>query len=165
MKTIFSDEPIQSLPNKSIFLAGPTSRTNDFDLSWRKEALQYFEDFNFDGTVCIPEFKEKRSFEISDWDTQVNWEWTLLDNADCIMFWIPRNMETLPGLTTNLEFGTYLEKCPEKVILGYPDTACHMTWLLKRYNLKAPGNKISNTLRNTVIAAVKCCEVNNSRKL
>lgn len=141
MKLLFSDQPIEVADSDTvIFLAGPTSRTNKYNESWRKEAVEILDKLGFDGVVCIPEFSTARNFEPTDWDRQTDWEWALLDRADCIVFWVPRDDIKLPGLTTNLEFGTYLEREPEKIALGYPPEATHMQWMRKRYALKNGGN-------------------------
>lgn len=160
MKTLFSDEPILELPKKSVFLAGPTSRDNNFNTSWRKEALAMFEKAGFNGTVCIPEFSNMRTFTEEDWDKQVKWEWTLLDNADCILFWVPRDMNGMPGLTTNLEFGTYLAERPDNVILAYPTWASHTEWMTIRYRMKT-GREPFLDLEDAVHAAITMCNRRN----
>lgn len=153
MNLIFSDQPVK-VSEKMIFLAGPTSRTNDFDKSWRKEMAALFEQAGFDGTICIPEFSEKRPFTDADWQNQVNWEWTLLDNAACILFWIPRHLPDMPGFTTNLEFGTWLHRSPQKVVLAYPPDAEKMEWLKIRYEYMT-GKQPVYTMEDAVSEAIK----------
>lgn len=153
MRIIFSDQPAEFVPGeKMIFLAGPTSRTNNYNMSWRKEAVEMFEALGYDGTICVPEFSTPRAFTDADWDRQTDWEWKLLDNATVIMFWVPRNDTTMPGLTTNLEFGTYIERCPERVVLGYPYEATHMQWMEKKFRLRN-GGLIEHSLFRSVVGA------------
>lgn len=95
-------------PRPYIFYAGPTPRFQ-VTPSWRPGAIELANEIHpdFGGTLVVPEcdnFVE----EDWDWDAQIDWEWSWLDVADVIMFWIPRDMETLPGLTTNVEFGLYI---------------------------------------------------------
>ena len=82
------------------------------------------------------------------------WEWDRLETSDLILFWVPRDLEILPGFTTNVEFGRYITLCPEKIILGCPDNAVKMDYiklLYKRFSFK----NIENTLENTIKEALK----------
>ncbi len=106
-----------------LFLAGPTHRVNTL-VSWRVEALELLESFGFDGLAVVPEFakldpEEKRTTI----DTQDIWDWEAkwLGHATVILFWVPREMHTLPGLTTNIEFGAWQRS--GKVVFGAPSHA------------------------------------------
>jgi hypothetical protein len=107
----------------------------------------------FFGNVFIP---ENADFSFQDWegdfpyDAQVEWELEMLERADCLMFWIPRNMETLPGLTTNDEFGAY--KNSGKVILGTPPDAVSVKY--QRWYAKKLGIPTFNTLSDTCHGAM-----------
>jgi len=46
------------------------------------------------------------------------------------LFWIPRNLESMPAFTSNIEFGEFLHS--GKIILGYPETAHKMRYLKER---------------------------------
>jgi len=98
---------------KSIFLAGPTYRISDTTPwtppSWRKEAMERLQKLGFDGDVFVPEWRD--NIKPADWtySRQVNWEDDNMIKANVILFWIPRKMEDLPGLTTNVEFGMWLK--------------------------------------------------------
>lgn len=150
----FSDEDVQ--PNSSsIFLAGPTLRNSSFKHSWRKDAIKFLEEAEFDGIVFIPEYSENKKFIESEQSIidETHWEWEALKYAGVIMFWVPRNLDTLPGFTTNIEFGRYMEMKPESIVLGYPKEAVKMTYLDLLYREKT--NRIStNTLAGTVVKAV-----------
>lgn len=94
MKVVYSDDPApEGVVSESIFLAGPTPRDMETP-SWRPEALEILEGFNFSGAVFVPERKSRiRDF---DYDLQVEWEWDCLHAADIIVFWVPREIEKMP---------------------------------------------------------------------
>src|ERR1035437_1417850 len=118
----YGEQPPQAF-RKSIFLAGPTPRSKETP-SWRPEALKLLEANSYDGVVFIPESRDGK--RLGDYNTMVEWEETYLNMADCIPFWIPRNMKDMPALTTNDEWGVW--KNSGKVILGTPDEAMHVRY-------------------------------------
>lgn len=118
MNIIYTQEPAQ-IEGKSIFLAGPTPRSNIVK-SWRPKAIELFSDLGFAGTIFIPELRSGPSSEF-EYDKQIDWEHEALEKADVILFWIPRNLVNMPGFTTNIEFGYWLAKNPKKLIVGSPD--------------------------------------------
>lgn len=115
------------VPN-SIFFAGPTPRLKEVQ-SWRPEALAILEELGFDGFVFVP--------ETGDWDwcknyeEQVHWEWQALSRAACTLFWVPRDLETMPAFTTNVELGFMAALRPGKIVLGAPQDAPKMRYLRK----------------------------------
>lgn len=119
----YSDEKI-ILGNKSLFLAGPTPRSNKIK-SWRNEAIKILAENNYDGIVYIPEFKN--GFVKSDYMDQVCWEKEALNNANLITFWIPRKIPKMPAFTTNIEFGYWIKS--GKVLYGRPENAEKMKYL------------------------------------
>lgn len=44
-----------------------------------------------------------------DGNAQNEWEHLAIESCDVLMFWVPRDLETLPGFTTNVEFGYWLD--------------------------------------------------------
>lgn len=135
----YSNEEVKQ-GEKSIFLAGPTPRNNKV-VSWRKQAIKYLEELNYDGIVYIPEY--------STWETrgnyedQVMWERNALTSAKVILFWIPREIPDMIGLTTNVEFGYWLHS--NKVIYGRPDNAekiKYLDWLYELDYNKKPINDL-----------------------
>ena len=130
MKVIYALDPIP----KSIFLAGPTPRDEETP-SPRPEALRILRDeLNFDGTVLVPE-KEGGGLH-RDKNRQVHWEWEGLNHVTVIAFWVPRHLATLPGFTTNIEWGMFANS--GKLILGYPEDAPKMLYLnslAQRFNV------------------------------
>lgn len=136
--------------NPSIFLAGPTCRHGEHDCSsWRPEALNAINHTGFEGNVFIPEDRGG-GFDEGNYDTQVEWEWSHLDNATVVMFWVPRNLETLPGFTTNVEFGMYVAS--GKITFGAPPDAEKITYLKRlcqRHSIP-----VYSTLRSLCMASV-----------
>ncbi|WZD42982.1 nucleoside 2-deoxyribosyltransferase domain-containing protein (plasmid) [Streptomyces sp. A144] len=52
------------------------------------------------------------------YENQVDWETDACAGATAILFWIPRDMRTMPGMTTNVEFG--LDVGTGRAVLGLP---------------------------------------------
>lgn len=145
MKIIYARQPLR----KSIFLAGPTPRKDTKIPTWRPEAVRLLEIHLFDGDVFVPEDAEWENSKF-DWDSQVDWEWEALNQATCILFWVPRDIEDMPAFTTNIEFGLTVHS--SKVVLGYPKDAPKMSYmhaLAKRYDIP-----VFHNLDQTVYAAM-----------
>jgi calcineurin-like phosphoesterase family protein len=120
---VYAEEDIPTLGDK-VFLAGPTPRSLDTE-SWRPEMIKLLREAGYEGHILIP---EKRNLEEGyDYDTQVAWESDALDASDLIVFWVPRNLETMPGFTTNIEFGEWMKS--GKIVLGYPHNADKMRYM------------------------------------
>ncbi len=151
MKPLYSDqEPIFGPP--SIFLAGPTPRTDQV-VSWRIQALQILRRIDFTGAVLIPERRDwVSSFDYID---QVEWEFACLEGATVIAFWVPRDLVSLPGLTTNVEFGRYVSS--GKCVYGRPDSAPknrYLDWLYRKLTSESPYKTLDDTLGAAVARAL-----------
>lgn len=148
MKVNYSDEKIL-LNNPSIFLAGPTPRKIGVK-SWRPEAIKILNNLGFNGTVYIPEHATKPKYDYLD---QVEWEKAGLENADIIVFWVPRELKDMPAFTTNTEFGYYLASKTDQVVYGRPKDAPknrYLDWLYKTKTGKTPFNTLEETLTTAV---------------
>jgi len=148
LKVVYAKEELPTEVVKSIFLAGPSSRNLETE-SWRPEALELLDKLGYDGHVFVP---EPRNGKFSgDYVDQVEWETSALNQADCIVFWVPRDMRTLPGLTTNIEFGLWANT--GKCVLGTPPGAENVRYL----QWMAAKNKIPNysTLEATLQEAIE----------
>ncbi len=157
MDIYYAKEPLPKKVWRSIFLAGPTPRTKEDELpeeTWRTKAITLLgvaKGFAFDGIVFSPEpasGKFRGSYE-----DQVAWEQAALEMADVILFWVPRDMDTLPALTTNVEFGQWVES--GKVVFGGPpDDVAHRNRYLRKLaeKYKVPS---CTTLEDTVAEALK----------
>lgn len=118
-------EPFPSEVTKTIFLAGPTPR-GKAEHSWRPELVELLEREGFDGHIFVPEPRDDGQWAEEYYD-QIEWEEEALHRADCILFWVPRDLSgdtygvPMPGLTTNDEWGFW--KDSGKVVWGAPGWA------------------------------------------
>jgi 8-oxo-dGTP pyrophosphatase MutT (NUDIX family) len=160
MQVVYAGEEMPEKIVKSIFLAGPTPRDLNVP-SWRPYALELLEKFRYDGIVFIP---EPRSGEFtSNYDDQVNWEERFLNVADCIVFWVPRDLEAdpdnfprakMPAFTTNVEFGAWADS--GKIVFGAPPDAPKNSYLkhyAEQYNVP-----VTETLPGTLWDAISMLE-------
>ena len=125
-------ESAKSRDNFSVFLAGPTPRSATVK-SWRPDMIKELRDAGFKGEIVIPEYKneyERKKPKSFVYDKRISWEVHWLKKSNAILFWVPRNMSTMPALTTNIEFGEFMHS--EKVILGYPENAEHVQYMTVR---------------------------------
>ena len=132
----------------SIFLAGPTPRS-DAVSSWRPDAMKSLREFGFRGDVFYPE-------PIDGWDwpeysNQCNWELKCLSCATVILFWVPRDLVTMPAFTTNVEFGYWVKT--GKCVLGHPEGAKKVRYLDFLYN-RHYSSEVCESLSQTVQVAV-----------
>ncbi|MDO8408064.1 MAG: nucleoside 2-deoxyribosyltransferase domain-containing protein [bacterium] len=133
--------------SKALMLVGPTPRSPEV-LSWRPEAIEILEHIGYDGVVFVPE-REDATWRHS-YDDQVETEERMLHMADCIVCWIPRDMATMPALTTNDEYGTW--KGSGKVVLGTPPGAASVRY--QQYYARKLSIPVHGTLEDTLQAAV-----------
>ncbi|MCX4666464.1 NUDIX hydrolase [Streptomyces sp. NBC_01381] len=112
----------------SVFLAGPTPRTAEV-ASWRPEAIaELTAQWQHPGllVVFVPEARTGTALPVVAAQSAA-WERTVMDQSDEILFWVPRTMNGLPGLSTNVEFGRY--ESSGRCVLGYPPEAAHIAYL------------------------------------
>lgn len=149
IKVIYSDLDAKELAYsaRSIFLAGPTPRSPDVK-SWRPEAIECFEELGYFGNIIVP---EPQNGVWKHRDAQIDWEQYYLNRCDVVMFWVPRNMLTMPALTTNIEFGMYLDS--GKLVFGAPPEAEHVWYM--QYCCKQRKISTGDSLHKT-------CELANS---
>jgi hypothetical protein len=152
MKVIYSNQPMEIVQRPALFLAGPTPRLKHPVPSWRPEALTLLKDFP--GTVCVPEYTDFKPLRL--YQEQVEWEWAALHACDVIVFWVPRELVTMPAFTTNVEFGFYIGK--KQTVYGRPPEAPKTEYLDWLYG-KVTGKKPHSTLADTLSAAVELCRV------
>ncbi len=152
MRVNFSNEP----PHKDryfIFLAGPTPRRGDVP-SWRPDALNVLEGFGFQGTVYVPEHDTKLMPNY-DYLEQVEWEYTCLEQAGVICFWVPRKSPDMPAFTTNVEFGRYVGS--GRAYYGRPEWAEKNGYLDWLYG-KVTGRKPHTTMKGLFSQAISRLE-------
>jgi len=126
MHVLYARQDPGEAPEPSLFLAGPTPRSRDV-ASWRPEALRLLGKMAFAGTVFVPEEPGEGGLLPNYAEEQTRWEWACLERATRIVFWVPRDLRTLPGFTTNVEFGLYCRS--GKALLGFPRGAPKMRYL------------------------------------
>lgn len=135
MQLVFADDDLPTQVYKTIFLAGPNPRYKEGDVveeTWRHRALKYLEDYGYDGHVFIP--LPKGCFTIgaavtnpvTDYNHQVDWEDKAMARADVLLFYVDRR-NGLQGLTTNIEFGRYLDS--GRMVYGRPNDAENTRYL------------------------------------
>lgn len=118
LRIVWAREPIPA-PGPSVFLAGPTPRLGNDVESWRPAALAELAAQWTGSTPLIVFSPEPRGgWRAEHYDDQVEWETDARAAATAIMFWIPRDLKTLPGFTTNVEFG--LDVTTGRAVLGCP---------------------------------------------
>lgn len=148
MTPVYAYEVLPTKMKSSIFLAGPTPRSKDVP-SWRPEALKVLEDLGYDGHVFLPEPRD--GVWSKEYDNQIDWEEAALNQSDCILFWVPRDLKTMPGFTTNDEWGFW--KYSGKVVFGAPDTAEKVRY--QEHYAKKYGVPMGSTLKDTLKLAMK----------
>lgn len=152
MQVIYYKEEMPDKITSSIFLAGPSLRpeNKDNNESWRKAAIQILEDKGYNGIVFCPENRDGDFDDDHDYEATVKWEETCLHVADCILFWIPRDLEKLPGFTTNDEWGFW--KSTGKVVLGAPSDAAkvkYQKYYANEFNVPF-ATQLAETIQNAI---------------
>lgn len=150
MNIIYAHENPSIISHDSIFLAGPSPRGNN-EYDWRPEALEILKNENFSGDVYVPLPRDNKFKGDFDYDSQIEWELKYLEASKVIIFWIPRDIQNLPGFTTNVEFGMFLKS--GKIVLGYPSDAPKMRYL--KYVAEKNNVLVSNSLKETVKFGLK----------
>lgn len=116
IQVVWAREEIPEGP--SVFLAGPTPRAGDGVPSWRPAAIEAIE-ANWNGgplTVLTPE--SRGGIRAAHYDDQFVWETAARAAATVVLFWIPRDLATMPSFTTNVEFGH--DVTTGRAVLGCP---------------------------------------------
>ena len=148
--------------SKSVFLAGPSPRDEE-TRSWRPDMIKALEQAGYDGVVFSPEPRDCQ-FEAHDktywirhrWSEdmyidQVQWEKIHLDMADRIIFWVPREMSKMPAMTTNVEFGRYVQS--GRAIYGRPHSApkcTYLDWMYENQTKNAPLDFLEDVAKKVV---------------
>lgn len=153
MQIVYAHQSFPESWTSAIFLAGPTPRSTDV-ASWRPAAIEALERAGYDGVVMVPEVEDGVWKSGPDaYDAQVEWERRGLDLADVILFWIPRELPHMMGLTTNVEFGLYLKS--DKVVLGAPPEAVSIKYLERIMRRDIGESHRYETIEDTVQGALQ----------
>jgi 8-oxo-dGTP pyrophosphatase MutT (NUDIX family) len=159
MEVVYTGEEMPEKVSKSLFLAGPSLRPGQEKnmTSWRQDALKILEDKGFDGVVFSPEPRDMKFDKNFNYDNQIAWEEKYLNVADCIVFWIPRDISVddngnikLGAFTTNIEWGTWANS--GKVVYGAPKDADKNNYIdhyAKEFNI-SKGDNLTQVLDNAI---------------
>lgn len=145
---VYANEKPPDAWDASLFIAGPMPRNTDVR-SWRPAALRAVEAaWNGPGelVVFIPEPRDGVPLRYDHHAWEDGW----LAVADVILFWVPRDMHHLPGLTTNVEFGRW--ETSGRAVLGAPPNAQHVGYL--RECAARNGIPTADTLDDAASAAM-----------
>lgn len=158
MQIIYAKEALPLTAPKqglSVFLAGPTPRSDTVLPSWRPEMISLLRSVPEVGLILVPE--DRDGHFRGDYDNQVDWEEAAIEYCDILLFWVPRNIEGgMPGFTTNVEFGWWLDKKP-KLVLGYPPEAQKCRYLEYKFKKHLPGRSIAHTMQDAVLQVGEFC--------
>lgn len=133
----------------SVFLAGPLPRSGNA-ASWHPEAVAHLRgQWRGDGLLVVFSPEPREGLE-SDYDGQIAWEERCLHLADVILFWVPRDLATMPAFTTNIEWGVWHDS--GKAVLGAPEDAPGNAYLFRQ--AEARGVPSARTLGATVADAL-----------
>lgn len=147
MQVVYARTPFPDSFTRALFLAGPTPRSAEV-ASWRPQALELLAARGYDGAVFVPEDADGQArFDYTD---QIEWESEGLALADVIVFWIPRDLDTLPGFTTNVEWGIWMRS--GKCVLGAPSDAPKLRYL--QHHAAALGVPQASSLEATIDEAL-----------
>jgi hypothetical protein len=144
---VWAREPIPEGP--SVFLAGPTPRLGGPVPSWRPAAVEAIEAAWGGGPLTVLTPESRGGVRAEHYDDQVGWESEARAAATVVLFWIPRDMVSMPGMTTNVEFG--LDVGTGRVVLGCPPDCPNPErnrYLI--YQARRHGAPVCETLDETV---------------
>lgn len=150
MVAVFAGEEPPEWWDAAVFLAGPTPRSPDV-ASWRPEALAELERrWAGPGRLVVFAPERPEGGMPHGWRHQVEWEDACLHLSDAVVFWVPRDLATLPGFTTNVEWGRW--ESSGRVVLGAPADAPGMRYLA--HYARTHGVPTADTLDGTLDAAL-----------
>ncbi|MDP3697496.1 MAG: nucleoside 2-deoxyribosyltransferase domain-containing protein [Candidatus Taylorbacteria bacterium] len=101
MQIVYNLEKPPESFSKSIFLAGPTPRSTEVR-SWRPQALELLEIKKYDGVVYVPEERPSAKNTVIPENGYPEWEHSVMDKSDLILFWAERDMTLSPEFVAKL---------------------------------------------------------------
>lgn len=152
MKVIYTHGEVEDNKN-SVFLAGPTPRSDDVK-SWRPKAIELLKLNGYDGIIYSPEHPDGQE-AWKNLPYPAEWEHRAIHACGILLFWIPRNMENMPALTTNVEFGHFIPK--KFVIYGRPTNTPHVAyldWMYRKYYNRPIHETLEDTIKDLMVTRV-----------
>ncbi|MEU3680441.1 nucleoside 2-deoxyribosyltransferase domain-containing protein [Streptomyces sp. NPDC030592] len=135
----------------AVYLCGPTP-TDPEEPSWRPSAVAALR-AAWDGAgrlaVFLPEPTADGSYP--PYADQIAWEEEAMRRSDVVLFWIPREMNRLPGLVSNIKWGVWYDS--GRAVLGAPPEAERMAYLL--HFAEAFEVPVERTLQEAAGAALR----------
>lgn len=148
MKVVYATQDPPETIRKSVFLIGPSPR-GDVGESWRPAMIEALQAAGYDGVIYVPEPED--GIWPETYLEQISWEQKYLAQCDLILAWVPRDLQTMPAFTTNVEFGDYLDS--GKLIYGRPKGAPKTRYLDALYKERWNRKPLSS-LEEMAVAAV-----------
>lgn len=162
MKLVYAQETLPTNNTEhgfSIFLAGPTPRSDTPVASWRPKMVELLSKVSGVREVLIPEPRDGKWK--NDYDGQVEWEEKAIDYCDILVFWVARDVANgMPGFTTNVEFGWWLDK-KEHIVFGYPIGADKCRYLEYKFKKQYPNRIVAMTMEDVVEQVRTLCRGQN----
>ncbi|MFY1675666.1 MULTISPECIES: nucleoside 2-deoxyribosyltransferase domain-containing protein [unclassified Streptomyces] len=135
----------------AVYLCGPTP-TDPATSSWRPDAVAALRS-SWTGAgrlvVFLPEPPADGAYPA--YSEQVAWEEDAMRRADVVLFWIPRHLPRLPGLVSNVKWGSWCDS--GRAVLGTPPEAHRMEYLL--HFAEALGVPVASTIEEAAGAALR----------
>ncbi|WP_404869156.1 nucleoside 2-deoxyribosyltransferase domain-containing protein [Kitasatospora griseola] len=155
INVVMARENLPTAPGPSVFLAGPTPRLGGPVASWRPAAIAELDrQWRESETLTVFSPESRGGVRAEHYDDQVGWESAAREASSVVLFWIPRDLDSMPGFTTNVEFG--LDVAARRVVLGCPpdcpnpERNRYLIWVAERH-----GAPVRDTLAGTVAAALE----------
>ncbi|MEC4570242.1 nucleoside 2-deoxyribosyltransferase domain-containing protein [Streptomyces virginiae] len=143
----------------AVYLCGPTP-TDPAEPSWRPGAVDALRSAWCGGgrlVVFVPEPVPGGGYPA--YGEQIAWEEDAMRRSDVILFWIPRDMATLPGLVSNIKWGSWCDS--GRAVLGAPPEAERMAYLL--HFADALGVPVERTPTGAAEAAMRAVGPGHAR--
>jgi ADP-ribose pyrophosphatase YjhB (NUDIX family) len=150
MHIVYATQEPPEVVTKSVFLVGPTPRSETGGESWRPAMIDALREAGYDGVVYVPETEDGK-WKHSYLD-QIAWEQKYLHQCDCLVAWIPRELQKMPAFTTNVEFGEFVHS--GKMVYGRPMQAPKTRYLDVLYE-EATGSKPWESIQAVAEVAVR----------
>ncbi|MEU6314476.1 nucleoside 2-deoxyribosyltransferase domain-containing protein [Streptomyces sp. NPDC047014] len=135
----------------AVYLCGPTP-ADPAEPSWRPDAVAALRSA-WSGAgrlvVFLPEPVPGGAYPA--YGDQIVWEEEAMRRSDVILFWIPRDMARLPGLVSNIKWGSWCDS--GRAVLGTPPEAERMAYLL--HFAGTLGVPVERTLEGAAAAALR----------